>query len=357
MRQPGDGEDRQLLAADQGGERVDRRDAGEDRLRGRLAVRRVERQPGHRRGRGGQHRRAAVDRLAAAVADPAQPGRADRDPQRASGERDPGVAGAEPVGALEHLDDGEVPVDLQHQPVPDLVDAVVVGGRTVANSSQPTPVTPRTTSSGPRSSSTPRWTTSRSSAAGRARRTHVSGLRASGASASRRARDLVHRVRRGLAGGPQDRGEVDLLDLGGGDPAVDQRLAGVDDREHGVDERGRLLGACSARRSASRALCCRTPSRSSRPASSTTRSRPGSDAGADELGEVGRAGPPRRASAITRARRRRPVRVAVAGVPDARGPRRRGRTSRTSRRPGSAARRPGRGPGTTARARTVRCAR
>ena len=49
VRQPGDREDRQLLTADERGERVDRGDAGQDRVGRRLAVRRVERVAGDRR--------------------------------------------------------------------------------------------------------------------------------------------------------------------------------------------------------------------------------------------------------------------------------------------------------------------
>ena len=57
-----------------------------------------------------------------------------------------------PVGALEHLHDGEIAVGLQHQAVP---RSRPLPSRIVANSSQPTPATPRTTSSGPRNSVTP----------------------------------------------------------------------------------------------------------------------------------------------------------------------------------------------------------
>ena len=65
-------------------------------------------------------RRAAVDRLAEPVADPAEPAFADADPQRAAAELDPVAGQAHPGGALQHLDDGQVTDDLQHQSVPDL---------------------------------------------------------------------------------------------------------------------------------------------------------------------------------------------------------------------------------------------
>ena len=60
------------------------------------------------------HRWAVVDRLAAAVADSAQPAVADRYPQRFAAELHPGARGAHARGALQHLDDREVAVDLEH---------------------------------------------------------------------------------------------------------------------------------------------------------------------------------------------------------------------------------------------------
>ena len=57
---------------------------------GASAVRRVERVPGDRRASGAEDRRAAVERLAPAVAHPAEPAVTDRDPQRAAGEGDAG---------------------------------------------------------------------------------------------------------------------------------------------------------------------------------------------------------------------------------------------------------------------------
>nr|WP_237108779.1 hypothetical protein [Nonomuraea sp. MG754425] len=114
------GEDGQLLAADQGGQRVDGGDAGDHRLGGRLPYRGVHRETGHRSAVAAEDRGAAVQRPAAPVADPSLPSGPDRDAQRAAGEGDPGRLRPEPSGAFEHLDHGEVGVDIQDEAVPAL---------------------------------------------------------------------------------------------------------------------------------------------------------------------------------------------------------------------------------------------
>ena len=188
-----------------------------------------------------------------------------------------------------------------------------------ANSSQPDAGTPRTTSSGPRSSRT----------AGVLDRSPSAVLMRSASSAAsivRRARrsDAAGVVGAGLLAGPEQRREVDLLDRRRRHPALDQRLAAVDDGEHRVDQRGGLRRRAVRVVRGLSALCCSTASRSSRPASSDDPLVPGQRADADELGQrrssrsasasrLDHPGPPRRPSpgrrcaayqAAERARRR-----------------------------------------------------
>ena len=72
----------QMVISASGGQRVNGRDAGQHRLDGRLAQHRIDGEAGHRRPGVTGHQRAAVERVAAPVAHPAQPARANRDLQR-----------------------------------------------------------------------------------------------------------------------------------------------------------------------------------------------------------------------------------------------------------------------------------
>ena len=301
-----------------------------------------------------EHRRPAVERLAAAVADPA---RASRSPtgiaQRARRRTPPGCRpGRMPVGALQHLDHRQVAVDLQHQAVPRPRRS---RAGCAANSSQPTPVdAARRPAAGRGARATSVYSTCDRAAA---HRRHVSCLQPASigvaAGRARRRRRPGPASSRARTSGAKSTSST----AAAGTPGVDQRLAAVDDGEHGVDQRGRLRRRRSRRRSALSALCCSTASRSSRPASSTTRSCAGQRADADQLGERGepvglgeQADDPRRAGGAQPG-------SPWPGVPGRRAPRRRGRTTRTRRPPGSAARRRGRGRASTGSGRTARCAR
>ena len=283
-----------------------------------------------------EHRRTAVDGVAAAVADPAQPAGADRDVQRLPGERDPGAVQPHPVGALQHLHHRQVAVHLEHQAVPrppgrpggsrELVPADARarrGPRAAARAARVQRGCARRRASGP---------------------VPVIAAPPARASIARRVpRDGVRVGRAGLLRRPQQRAVVDLLERRGGTPRLDQLLAPVDDGEHRLDQRRPWWRSSDASLRCS-ALCCSTPSRSSRPASITIRSCPGiaaaptSSASVAEpvgLGEQ-RQHPARRCAQL---------RVAVARRTRRPSRRRRGRTSPTRPPRGSAARRPGRGPG------------
>ena len=81
----------------------------------------IERVSCHRGGLLAQHRRSAIQRVATAVADAAEPARADGDPQRLTGKRHRRAVRTQAFRALHHLDDGQVLVDLQHHSVADFV--------------------------------------------------------------------------------------------------------------------------------------------------------------------------------------------------------------------------------------------
>ena len=162
--------------------------------------------------------------------------------------------------------------------------------------------------------------------------------------------------RRGFLPGPQDRGEVLVLDRRRGDPGAGQ-LAGSARRPAGPRRPARRPGSAPQLASTGlSALCCSRPSRMSRPATSVTRSRGRQGGGAHQLGQradpvglgeqrgqPGSGAPPSRRHPRRRARRR----------PS----RRPGRTTRTRRRPGSGGRRRGRGPASTGRGRSAACRR
>ena len=113
-----DREDRQLLPADERGQPVDRGHAGEDHVPGGVAPGRVERAARDLAPLGAQHGRAAVERLAEAVADAPEPGLSDRSAQRRAGERHARVVETEAAGAFEDLDDGDVAAHLEDDAVP-----------------------------------------------------------------------------------------------------------------------------------------------------------------------------------------------------------------------------------------------
>ena len=116
--QPGHGEHRELLPPHEGGERVDRGDAREDGVGRRFAPHGVEGLARDRRLLHAQDGRAAVDGLAASVAGAAEPRLAHRDPQRSAVEGHSDVPRPQPLGALQHLHDGQVPVDREDQAMP-----------------------------------------------------------------------------------------------------------------------------------------------------------------------------------------------------------------------------------------------
>ena len=171
--------------------------------------------------------------------------------------------------------------------------------RIVANSSQPTPATPRTTSSGPRSSATSvysrctqavirsarsRWVTRRSRAHRPLhRRRRPAGPAASIVARLRVARDRVRSA--GFLPGAQDRREVLLLDRAGRDTAA-RPAPGSARRPRAPRSASAAARALSQLASvALSALCCRTPSLISRPARIVARSPGGSGAGAHQFGE------------------------------------------------------------------------
>ena len=114
------GEDRQLLAADQGVQTVDRGNAGLDEFGGVGAGRRVHRQAVDVHVRVRQDLRAAVDGQAHAVEDAAEHVLADGELLRVSEEADLGLGQVDALRALEQLHDGLVALDLQHLAAADL---------------------------------------------------------------------------------------------------------------------------------------------------------------------------------------------------------------------------------------------
>ena len=310
----------------------------------------VDRGAGHGHGDVAGDRRPAVDRLAPPVAHPAEPVRADGDPQRAAAEGDarcragrmPPVPSRTCTTARSRSASRTSPCRVS--PSPSLI---------VANSSQPTPVTPRTTSSGPRSSATAVY--SRRAQAAHAARPVLALRRAqlpveAGEHRPLSGGDRFRRAR--LFPGPQDRGEVLALHAPRATPAP-------------ASSRQRAATASTASPSAAAlalpqkpstglsALCCSTPSLISRPPRIAARS-----AGGRAATPISSASALSRSASASSAdssllRRAHPASPAR---PARRPPRpRRGRTTRTRRRPGSAARRRDRGQVTTGRGRNAGC--
>ena len=234
---------------------------------------------------GAEDRRAAVER---ARRGRCRPGRASpRRPGCAAGapvKRDPGAAAGQPVGALEHLDHGEVPVDLEHHPV--AVRLAVRRGPST-NSSQPDAAARRsTTSSGPRSppiagvlddAPTRSWP-----GLPRCEPVQRPPGRRRGATPT-----PVDVRRAGLVARPQQRAAVDLLEHARRAPrARPAPGTGRATASTASTSAAPFSGEQSAS-SGDSALCCSTASRSSRPASSTIRSGPGSEPMPDQLGQRG----------------------------------------------------------------------
>ncbi len=114
VRQTGAGEDRQLLAAHEGVQTVNRGDARLDELVGVVARGGVDGQAADVEILLGQQLRAAVDGLAHAVKDTAEHVLGHAQLQRVAEEADLRVAQIDARGVLEQLHDGAVAVDLQH---------------------------------------------------------------------------------------------------------------------------------------------------------------------------------------------------------------------------------------------------
>ena len=113
-RQAVAGEDRQLLAAHERVEPVDRRDAGLDEL-GRVRARdRVDRQPVEVALGLGQERGPAVDRAAHAVEDPPDEVGPDGHARGPGADEHGRRREVEAAGPAEHLDDHPVALDLEH---------------------------------------------------------------------------------------------------------------------------------------------------------------------------------------------------------------------------------------------------
>ena len=300
-----------------------------------------------------EDRRAAVERLAAAVADPAQPARADRDAQRAAGEGDRGCPRVDarrcPPAPGRRRGRGR-------PRAPGRGAARPSASRMLANSSQPTPATPATTSeraaqladavctsiqrpgTAPHVHAPPSVRSQHRCRAGRATPAASSGP------ASSRARSSGAKSASSIAAA--------------GDPAVDQLL--------GSGRRPSSTASTSAAVFAGRAVrvvgltarsAAARASRSSRPASSTIRSRAGQRGDADQLGQRGQPvglGEQRRPSAPAAAPSPgSPLRACQAPIASASRRERAG----PGRPPGSAGRRRGRGRGSTGSARTAGCGR
>ena len=345
VRQPGDGEDRQLLAADQGGERVDRRDAGEHRLGGRLAVRGVERaaRPPARVAAARTGGPPSIGSPRPLQTRPSQPG-----PTGTRSGRPENATRVPPVPSR------RCPRAPARRRGPGRPPAPARAARRLAVSSRHGPWRTR-----PSRRRSPRGPPAAGRAAPRPRVGRSRGRR--GRSPRRPSSQACSSVRsiRVPAGqtsstssggvssrGPQQRGEVDLLDLGGEHPAVDQRGAGVDHREHRVDQRGGLLGR-AVRVVRGRGRSAGAPPRAAAARRAAPPARwPGQRRRCRRARRGRPAGPPRRAASI-RARRGpqpgspwRAYQTASASASR--------ENDRSSRRPGSAGRRRGRGPGTTA---------
>ena len=118
--QAGAGENRQLLAADQGVQTVDGADARLDKLIGVVAGGGIHGQAVDVHVLVGQQGRAAVDRLAHAVEHAAQHVRRHAQLQRMAQKTDLGVPQIDAGGGVEQLHHGAVAVDLQHLAAADL---------------------------------------------------------------------------------------------------------------------------------------------------------------------------------------------------------------------------------------------
>ena len=224
-----------------------------------------------------EHRRAAVERLAAAVADPAEPAR--RRPGSAAARRRT-RPGARRVDARRCPPAPARPRGRRRPPARARAGRLAVASRTVANSSQPTPAD---AAHDEQRSARPRATSVYSTAAAGpviaappARRS----MRVARGAAPRRRRPA------GLLAGPDQRRRSPASSTAvAGSAGVDQLLAAVDDVEHRVDERrglGRaavgVVGA-TARSAAARpraaagrraAPCARAPGSAPTPTSSAS---------------------------------------------------------------------------------------
>ena len=118
--------------------------------RGRIAPDRVERIPGDRRAVDSGHRRAVVDRLAAAIAHSAQPAVANGYAERLATELHTGARLLIPAVPSSTWITATSRSTSNTWPWRTVSSASVI----VTNSSQPTPLTPETTTRGPRSSRT-----------------------------------------------------------------------------------------------------------------------------------------------------------------------------------------------------------
>ena len=114
MRQAGRGEDRQLLAADEGVQTVNGRDAGLDELCRVGACRRVHRQAVDIEMLFRQDLRAAVDRLAHAVEDAAKHILGNAELQRVAKEANLGLREVDALRAFKQLHDRRIALDLKH---------------------------------------------------------------------------------------------------------------------------------------------------------------------------------------------------------------------------------------------------
>ena len=241
---------------------------------------------------------------------PSQPC-ADRHAQRRAGEANPGALRVEPRGALQHLHDGEVAVDLQHDAVAVRLAAVhadadvLVPADAVAH--------PRTTSSGPRRPRDRRRTRRRPTRSWRG----LPGASASSAARTTSRRDSTPATSadsvssRARTSGPQSI----VLEIEASTP----RSTSARHRSCTTRTASTSAAPFSGEHTASladSALCCSTASRSSRPASRTIRSAPGSEPTPTRSASAAS----RSASATrdrTRPRRRAQSGVAARGVPGA----------------------------------------
>ena len=282
--------------------RVDGRDAGEHRLGAAARAQAgLSGWPATARGRSPEHRRAAVERLAAAVADPAEPAVADRD--AAAARRRTRRAVAAGIDARRCPPAPGPPPGRGRPRAPGRGATSPAASRIGANSSQPTPVD----------------AADHEQRAAQLESTPVYSIRApliaSASSAveqlgSRHAPRRRPRRRGRPPRAPGQRREVELLDAPPpGTPRVDEvARSGRCTSSTSVDERRRLRRASSTRRCATeRALLqhrlAQQPAGEQHHALAA-----GQRAGADQLGQRAAAGRPRRAARRSRAAPRAPSR-------------------------------------------------